>query len=112
MLFRSAKLMAKALSSRLAPAITQLVGPHQSAFIRGRCLHDNFQLVQQTARKLNSLRRDAVMFKLDITKAFDTVDWAFLLEVLTKVGDVGITLRLPDIGLPCSGSRWAVSRIA
>ena len=26
--------------------------------------------------------------------------------------DVGITLRLPDIGLPCSGSRWAASRTA
>jgi hypothetical protein len=26
------------------------------------------------------------MFKLDITKAFDTVDWAFLLEVLAKLG--------------------------
>jgi mannosylglycoprotein endo-beta-mannosidase len=26
------------------------------------------------------------MFKLDITKAFDTVDWAFLLEVLVKLG--------------------------
>ena len=26
--------------------------------------------------------------------------------------DVGITLRLPDIGLPYSGSWWAASRIA
>jgi hypothetical protein len=26
------------------------------------------------------------MLKLDITKAFDTVDWSFLLEVLTKLG--------------------------
>ncbi|KAM0833253.1 hypothetical protein ACQ4PT_064373 [Festuca glaucescens] len=28
----------------------------------------------------------AVMFKLDVTKAFDTIDWAFLLEVLAKMG--------------------------
>jgi hypothetical protein len=26
------------------------------------------------------------MFKLDITKVFDMLDWAFLLEVLAKLG--------------------------
>ncbi|KAM0924080.1 hypothetical protein ACQ4PT_005078 [Festuca glaucescens] len=66
-----AKLVAKVLSSRLAPRMAELVGPQQSAFIRGRCLH---------ARKT-----DAILLKLDITKAFDTVDWAFLLEVLEKL---------------------------
>ncbi|KAM0906301.1 hypothetical protein ACQ4PT_016864 [Festuca glaucescens] len=64
----------------------QIIGPHQSAFIRGRCLHDNFQLVQCTARRLNALKSPALMLKLDITKAFDTVDWAFLLQIMTKLG--------------------------
>jgi hypothetical protein len=52
----------------------QLVGPHQSVFIRGRYVHDNFQLVQSTARKLHRLKKTAILLKLDITKAFDTVD--------------------------------------
>jgi hypothetical protein len=43
-------------------------------------------LVQATARKLHRLKTDAILLKLDITKAFDTVDWAFLLEVLSKLG--------------------------
>jgi hypothetical protein len=81
-----AKLVAKVLSARLAPRMSELVGPQQSVFIRGRCLHDNFQLVQCTARKLHARKTDAILLKLDITKAFDTVDWAFLLEVLKKLG--------------------------
>jgi hypothetical protein len=81
-----AKLVAKVLSSRLAPRLPHIVGPHQSAFIRGRCLHDNFQLIQATARKPHRLKTDAILLKLDITKAFNTVDWAFLLEVLSKFG--------------------------
>jgi hypothetical protein len=52
-----AKLVAKVLSARLAPRMSELVGPQQSAFIWGRCLHDNFQLVQCTARKLHRGRR-------------------------------------------------------
>ncbi|KAM0840384.1 hypothetical protein ACQ4PT_059703 [Festuca glaucescens] len=81
-----AKLVAKVLSTRLAPKMPQIVGPHQSAFVRGRCLRDNFQLVQCTARRLHAIKATTVMFKLDITKAFDTVDWAFLLKVLAKLG--------------------------
>jgi hypothetical protein len=63
-----------------------IVGSHQSAFIKGRCLHDNYMLVHAMARRLHSSRNPAVMLKLDITKAFDTVDWAFLLEVMRHVG--------------------------
>jgi hypothetical protein len=69
-----AKLIAKVLSVRLAPSMPLLVGPQQSAFIRGRCLHDTFQLVQATTRKLHRLKKDVILLKLDITKAFDTVD--------------------------------------
>jgi hypothetical protein len=73
------------IANRLAPLLPQLVGPHQSAFVRGRCLHDNFMMVQGTARKLHSSKQPAILLKLDITKAFDTVDWSFLLEVVRKM---------------------------
>jgi hypothetical protein len=49
-----AKLVTKVLATRLAPRMPEIVGPQQSAFIRGRCLHDNFQLVHHTAKKLHS----------------------------------------------------------
>jgi hypothetical protein len=42
-------------------------------------------MVQGTARKLHSSKQTAILLKLEITKAFDTVDWAFLLEVLRKM---------------------------
>jgi hypothetical protein len=62
----------KALSTHLAPKIPQIVGPHQGAFIKGRCLHDNFQLVQCITRWLHALKSSVVMFKLDFTNTFDT----------------------------------------
>jgi hypothetical protein len=40
------KLIAKVLSSRLALHMQQLVQPNQSAFVKGRMIHDNFLVVQ------------------------------------------------------------------
>ena len=75
------KLVAKVLAIRLAEEMPDLVGAHQSAFIKGRWLHDNYMMVQGLARKLHATKKDAVMLKLDITKAFDTVNGAFLMDV-------------------------------
>jgi hypothetical protein len=43
-------------------------------------------MVQGTARKLHSNSTYAVLLKLDITKAFDTVEWPFIIEVLRRLG--------------------------
>lgn len=48
------KIVDKILASRLAEDLPRLVGHHQSAFVRGRSLHDNFMLVQCTARRLHA----------------------------------------------------------
>lgn len=43
-------------------------------------------LVEGVDQRLNCKKREAVLLKVDISKAFDTVYWAFLLEVLPKLG--------------------------
>lgn len=63
-----------------------MVAPNQSAFIWGRSIHDNFVLVQHLAKYLHRRGDPRIMMKLDISKAFDSVSWSFLLEVLTRLG--------------------------
>ena len=48
-----AKLITKILANLLAPFLDSLVSMNQSAFICGRCIHDNFILVQQTVKVLH-----------------------------------------------------------
>ena len=81
-----AKLITKLLANRLAPKLQQIVSPNQSAFIKGRFIQDNFMLVQQTARYLHQQKQPRILLKLDISKAFDSVSWPFLLEILQQLG--------------------------
>lgn len=62
------KLVTKCLANRLSKFLDSLVSPNQSAFIRGRSIHDNFRTVRLTCRLLHS------------------VSWAFLLELLEFLG--------------------------
>ena len=72
------KLVAKVLATRLAPHLSALIRNNQSAFIRGRSIHDNFMAVQLACRWLYSRHCPAVLLKIDIAKAFDSVSWEFL----------------------------------
>jgi hypothetical protein len=81
-----AKLVTKILANRLGNKLQSMVSQRQSAFIKGRFIQDNFMIVQQTARLLHQQRQARILLKLDITKAFDSVSWPFLLEVLQKLG--------------------------
>jgi hypothetical protein len=81
-----AKLFPKLLANRLRPRMDSLVSKNQSAFIKGRNLHDNFLLVRQLARKINRRKEPGVLLKLDLTWAFDSLSWSFLFEVLEGLG--------------------------
>ncbi|KAM0873017.1 hypothetical protein ACQ4PT_038342 [Festuca glaucescens] len=61
-----AKLIAKTMSRCLAPVLPTLVSPNQSAFIKGRAIHDNFMLVQQLAKSFHAAKTPTVLLKLDI----------------------------------------------
>uniref|UniRef100_A0A8I6X1C4 Reverse transcriptase domain-containing protein n=1 Tax=Hordeum vulgare subsp. vulgare TaxID=112509 RepID=A0A8I6X1C4_HORVV len=81
-----AKLFAKVLSLRIAPKLDSLVSRNQNAFIAGRSLHDNFMLVRQSLRMLHHLGAPCIMLKLDLTRAFDSISWPFLFEMMRQYG--------------------------
>ncbi|WVZ85202.1 hypothetical protein U9M48_032152 [Paspalum notatum var. saurae] len=80
------KLVSKLLARRLAPLLPRLVSCNQTAFVRGRTLHDSYKFVQSIAREYRRRKMGRILFKIDISKAFDTLSWAFLLEVLEACG--------------------------
>jgi hypothetical protein len=81
-----AKIFYKILANRLAPRLPELVYLNQSAFVKKRYIHDNFIHVQGIITKLHKMKNPTLFLKLDIAKAFDSISWAYLFEVLQKLG--------------------------
>ena len=68
-----ANLMMKLLALRLRPKMKELVWPYMNAFIAGRSIHDSFVYVRSLARFFRQSKMPALMIKLDIEKAFDSI---------------------------------------
>ncbi|GJW02004.1 putative RNA-directed DNA polymerase, partial [Tanacetum coccineum] len=81
------KCTSKIISNRMKGGLAGIVDQNQSAFLSGRCISDNILLTQELMKGYH-LNRGAARcaFKVDIQKAYDTVDWSFLRKALQCFG--------------------------
>lgn len=105
-------LTSKILVIRLRPRTAELVHPNQSAFVRGRNLHNDFILVRQLARKLHKCKIPGALLMLDISSAFNSISWPFLFEVLRARGFSGKWLTWMAILLSSASSRVVLNGVA
>lgn len=81
------KAITKIISDRLAPILPSLVDKAQAAFVSGRSMTDNIFLSQELLRGYTRKRSSPrCTIKVDLQKAYDTVSWSFLREVLVGLG--------------------------
>jgi hypothetical protein len=74
------KIISKCLINRLWPLLDDLIEPTQSAFIPGRLITDNALIAFECLHAIKHSRNVSKKFeayKLDLTKAYDRVDWGF-----------------------------------
>ena len=81
------KIVLKVIVARLRPLLDQVISPLQTAFILGRKGTDNAILVQElihiVSRKKGKVGYMAI--KIDLEKAYDKLEWSFIMEMLTKI---------------------------
>uniref|UniRef100_A0A8I6YTB5 Reverse transcriptase domain-containing protein n=1 Tax=Hordeum vulgare subsp. vulgare TaxID=112509 RepID=A0A8I6YTB5_HORVV len=80
-----AKLISKVLSTRLSMVISTIISPAQSAFLRSKSTQDSFLYVQNIVRSLHRKKQPALLLKIDIAKAFNSVSWEYLLEEMQQL---------------------------
>jgi len=89
-----AKLFTKVLARRLAPYMQNIVQHNQSAFIQTRLIHENYRAVHLTSRLLHRAKIPCALIKVDIAKAFDTVNWPFFSQFVTAPWFLKAVVRL------------------
>ena len=80
------KLLAKVLANRLKKVIGKVVSSYQNAFVTGRQILDASLIANEVIAAWNKRGDNGVICKLDIEKAYDSINWQFLLKVMKKMG--------------------------
>ncbi|RVW74010.1 Transposon TX1 uncharacterized 149 kDa protein [Vitis vinifera] len=80
------KLLAKVLANRLKKLLGSLVSDFQHAFVAGRQILDVVLIANETIDSKIKEDLRGVLCKLDIKKAYDHVNWNFVLAVTEKMG--------------------------
>lgn len=85
------KVISKILAKRLKLLLPEAIAPNQSAFIKGRLLLENILLASELVNGYHKTSLSTrCSIKFDISNAFDTVKWSFIVNVLKA-------MALPDI---------------
>ncbi|XP_074315445.1 uncharacterized protein LOC141651643 [Silene latifolia] len=80
------KVISKLLCARLAEVLPLIIDPNQGAFIQNRNIQENILICQDLIRcyeKPNASPR--CLFKIDLQKAYDTVEWSFVEKLLKEL---------------------------
>ncbi|GJR43430.1 RNA-directed DNA polymerase, eukaryota [Tanacetum coccineum] len=80
------KIMAKILANRLVVVLGDIVSDVKLAFIAGRQILDGHFILNDFIQWFKAKKKQTMIFKVDFEKAFDSVRWDYLDDVLKSFG--------------------------
>ncbi|KAA3485416.1 reverse transcriptase [Gossypium australe] len=83
------KIVAKTIANRMQNVIGLCIDEVQSAFVPGRLITDNVLLaykILHTFRQKRTGKKGYITVKLDMSKAYDRVEWNFVKKMMLKMG--------------------------
>ncbi|XP_020420593.1 uncharacterized protein LOC18774736 [Prunus persica] len=80
------KMVSKVLASRLREVLGSTISSYQSAFVQGRQILDAALIANEVVEESRRLNKSGMVFKIDLEKAYDHVEWRFVDEVLIRKG--------------------------
>lgn len=80
------KIISKLLASRVKRVLPEVISDHQNAFIKGRQILDSVLIANEAINFMKKEKGKGYLFKLDFHKAFDSVLWDYVNEVMASMG--------------------------
>ncbi|XP_071712284.1 uncharacterized protein [Rutidosis leptorrhynchoides] len=77
------KTVTKILTNRLQGVIDNIISPVQTTFIAGRQILDGPLMLSESIDWYKRKNKKMLMFKVDFEKAYDSVNWEYLLSMLS-----------------------------
>lgn len=77
------------LANRLKLVLSNLTASVQAAFMPGRSILDNILIAHELLHHIKSQKSKAnliLAIKLDLSKAYDRVEWDFLIQIMKRMG--------------------------
>ena len=76
------KLLSKVLAKRMELLLPKLIHTDQTGFINGRYIGQNIRLLCDIMELLDTKKSQGIFLFVDFDKAFDTLEWSFILKTL------------------------------
>jgi hypothetical protein len=80
------KLLTKVIARRLKPILPTIISQEQSGYIEGRQILDSVILAHEVIHSLQKTKMPGMLLKLDLSKAFDKISWAYMKDLLLVFG--------------------------
>lgn len=80
------KIISKVLTTRIPTVLPSLINHQQNGFVPGRKILDSIITIPENIHSLVRAKKQGLILKLDLSKAYDRVDWPFLVKVLMAYG--------------------------
>ena len=68
-------IIAKTIANRLKPLLSSLISKEQSGYVEGRQILDGIIISHEIIHLLKTTKKFGMLIKLDLSKAFDKLNW-------------------------------------
>jgi hypothetical protein len=76
------KILTKVIAKRIEKVLPTLINPDQTGYFKGRYIDENVRLIYDLIHYTDKLNQKGIAIFLDFKKAFDSIEWNYLLETL------------------------------
>ena len=74
------------MANRLKPLLPLLISLEQLGYVEGRQILDGIIISHEVVHSLKTSKISGMILKLDLSKAFDKISWAFIKKILLAFG--------------------------